>query len=126
MKKRIPTSPDAATPLPNAFDAFGLSSLGLPTGPDEISKEFAVPAKKGKAILRKETAHRGGKTVLIIHGFEPQLREDYLQDLLKRLKNTCGCGGALKDREIELQGLSIDRVREFLSKEGFQVAGIKA
>lgn len=126
MKKRIPTTPDATTALPNAFDAFGLSSIGLPEGPAQTPPSEASPKKKGKAILRKETAHRGGKTVVVIYGFEAHLSDDYLESLLKKLKNTCGCGGALKERELELQGLNVARIRETLTQEGFQVAGIKA
>jgi translation initiation factor 1 len=73
--------------------------------------------------LRRETAHRGGKCVTIVDGFDPDFDSETLHILAKRLRLACGCGGAVKGRAIELQGDQPTRVRELLVAEGFRVVG---
>jgi translation initiation factor 1 len=104
----------------------GLSIPGLPEGPAPApSPAAAAPAKKGRVILRRETAHRGGKAVLIVHDFAPQISTDDIAALAKRLRAVCGCGGTVRECEIELQGEQVAKVRALLESEGFQVAGVK-
>ena len=112
------------------FQAFsGLDLGGLPEGPQpdaaspSIEKE-EKPTKRGRVVLRKETAHRGGKCVIVVDGFDSSLDEAFLTGLLKRLRSGCGCGGTLKERSIELQGDHPGRIRELLVTEGFRVAGV--
>jgi len=81
-------------------------------------------AKLGRVVLRKETAHRGGKCVIVVDDFAPHLGSEFLEELSKKLRKSCGCGGALKDRRIELQGDHPEKVRALLQAEGFRVAGI--
>lgn len=131
-KERLPTSHDRS-PSGGFFAAFeGLSAEGLPPGEasaaeDEARKaQEAAPASgkaHGRAIIRKETAHRGGKTVLVVR-FEPTPDEAELARLAKRLRVACGCGGAVREGEIELQGRPLEKLRELLAAEGFRVAGI--
>lgn len=108
-----------------AFAALHLD--GLPVGPEvsvpESDPKLAPLVKPGRAVLRRETAHRGGKTVLVADGFGPQHSEVMIEELGKRLRNGCGCGGTVRGRVIELQGNQPARVRELLEAEGFQVAG---
>ena len=59
----------------------------------------------GIARVRRESKGRGGKTVTTISGL--CLTLDELKELTAALKKRCGCGGALKDGVIEIQG---DRV----------------
>ena len=101
---------------------FGqLSSDGLPPGPDLPVRQ----PKLGRVVLRRERAHRGGKTVIVIHDFAPQITGKRIEELATMLKKSCGCGGTLKGREIEIQGDQPGRIRAVLEAEGFQVAGVK-
>jgi len=126
-KSKIPTGTPPGSGL---FQAFaGLEIGGLPAGPQAEEPKATEPAssaapKRGRVVLRRETAHRGGKTVLVVDGFDPVLGEIFLEALAKRLRAACGCGGTLKARTIELQGDQPSRVRQFLADEGFRVAGI--
>ncbi|MDD5349738.1 MAG: translation initiation factor [Chthoniobacteraceae bacterium] len=125
-KSKISTS---AQPGGGLFQAFsGLEMGGLPSGPEAgepqpAAQPEAAPSKRGRVVLRRETAHRGGKTVLVIDGFDLALDADFLENLAKRLRSACGCGGCVKERTIELQGDQPARVREKLVAEGFRVAG---
>jgi translation initiation factor 1 len=47
----------------------------------------------------------------------------FLKDLCGELKRTCGCGGAVREDTVELQGDLRDRVREVFQKKGFAVKG---
>lgn len=82
------------------------------------------PLKPGRVVLRRETARRGGKTVIVVDDFAPQITLDLIEDLMKRLRKTCGCGAVTRGRTIEVQGDQPDRIRLFLEKEGFRVAGV--
>lgn len=105
----------------------GLQLEGLPAGPEVVLREGGSEPerslKPGRAVLRRETAHRGGKTVLVVDGFGPQHSEAMIEALGKRLRNGCGSGGTVRGRVIELQGNQPGKVRELLEAEGFQVAG---
>ena len=72
----------------------------------------AIPEGDGIARVRRETKGRGGKTVTTVTGV--LLNADDLKALAKRLKNRCGCGGAVKDGIIEIQGDKVDQVCELL------------
>lgn len=65
----------------------------------------------GKVRIRKESKGRKGKIATVITGIP--LKESELSDLCKKLKQKCGCGGTVKNGNIEIQG---DRV-EILLKE---------
>jgi len=89
-----------------------------------------APAKAktalGRVVLRRETAHRGGKMVIVIHDFAPFISTKSIEDLARKLRSACGCGGTTKERTIEIQGNQVDRIRSLLEQEGFRVAGVKA
>lgn len=124
--KRIALTP-SSTGLNPAFAALELD--GLPPGPEApVAGHPGQPAaavKAGRVVLRREKAHRGGKTVLVVDGFGEQHSADAIESLGKRLRSGCGCGGTVRGRSIELQGDQPARVRAFLEAEGFQVAGEK-
>jgi translation initiation factor 1 len=97
-----------------------LSAEGLPPGPDLPAKQ----PKLGRVVLRREKAHRGGKTVIVIHDFAPQITHAKIEALATQLKRACGCGGTVKGREIEIQGDQAGKIRALLESEGFRVAGV--
>lgn len=100
----------------NPFAA--LSSEGLRPGPD-------VVVKLGRVVLRREKAHRGGRTVIVVDDFAPQVSGAKIEELASRLKKACGCGGTVKERTIEVQGDQPSKIRALLEAEGFQVAGVR-
>jgi len=71
--------------------------------------------------LRIERQGRGGKTVTVADGFTRHLAD--LENLAKKLKQSCGTGGTVRWGLIELQGDCRDRIRPLLQKEGFEVKG---
>lgn len=76
-------------------------------------------AGDGVVRVRRETKGRGGKTVTSISGLV--LPADELKQLAKRMKARCGCGGALKDGVVEIQGDQVAVLCEWLSEQGFKV-----
>lgn len=113
----------------NPFGA--LSAAGLPSGEVAGASESAAEKEsadgtgrsRGRVVLRREKSQRGGKTVVVAGDFAAGIPEDDLADLARRARQECGCGGALKDREIVLQGDDAPRVRAFFERAGFRVAG---
>jgi len=68
--------------------------------------------------VSRETEGRGGKTVTLVRGVP--LARDALAELGRRLRTSCGAGGAIKDGVFELQGDHVERVIELLKLEGHQ------
>jgi len=79
----------------------------------------------GRVVLRKETAHRGGKTVIVVDDFATHLPPSVIESVAKKLRAACGCGGTVRGRAVEIQGDQPARIRAILEAEGFQVAGIR-
>jgi len=127
-KQKLDLTPTGAA-LHNPFAA--LQSTGLPAGtvqaqPAENAANPPVPkpSKFGRVVLRREKAHRGGKTVIVVCDFAPNIGGAYIESLAGRLKAACGCGGTAKERAIEIQGDQPGRIRALLETEGFRVAGV--
>jgi translation initiation factor 1 (eIF-1/SUI1) len=80
-----------------------------------------VPAPGEKLLLRRSTAHRGGKTVLVLEGFSATWTEAKLEALLHELKTTLGCGGKIEARTLELQGELVDRLIPLLEARDFTI-----
>ena len=79
-----------------------------------------------RLILRRETKHRGGKTVVIVSGFAllGGISDRVLDELLQALKQRLGCGGAVVERELLLQGDRPAQVAALLRERGFRVDGV--
>ena len=127
-KKRIDTSP-VSVPLTGLSDAFAEVALpvDLPAAPPASPVTGAPVAhwKMGRVVLRRERAHRGGKTVIVIDNFASHLPVSVIENVAKAVRAACGCGGTVKGRQVEIQGDQPAKVRAALEAEGFQVAGVK-
>jgi len=124
-KKRIQT--DGST-SPLAILGEALSEMDLPKESNQApgTEETTTPLwKLGRVVLRRETAHRGGKTVIVVDQFATHLPLSLIETVAKKIRVSCGCGGSIKGRTIELQGDQPARVRAVLEREGFKVAGIR-
>ena len=69
--------------------------------------------------VRKETAGRKGKVVTLVSNIQhnPQV----IEALAKKLKKHCGAGGTNYKKTIEVQGDHVEKVKQFLRKEGYDV-----
>ena len=103
-----------------------LPAAGLPPGPAEVPATPPAdrPRARGRVVLRKETAHRGGKTVIVVYDFPPPVSAAQIERLARELKKACGCGGTVRDRTIEIQGDQPAKIRALLEAQGFRVAGV--
>ena len=118
-KQRIAT--DAATEL--RTNPFAILDLGpLREGPS-VPPASTTPKKEPaeRLLLRRSTAHRGGKTVLVLGGFSPAWNATKLESLLHDLKTALGCGGKIEARTLELQGELADRLTPLLEARGFTI-----
>ncbi|MGO2258195.1 MAG: stress response translation initiation inhibitor YciH [Hafnia alvei] len=87
-----------------------------------IDEEKAVVVRpKGDGIVRiqRQTSGRKGKGVCLISGLD--LDDTALQILAAELKKKCGCGGAVKDGVIEIQGDKRDLLKQLLEAKGHKV-----
>lgn len=127
-KKRVVTNA-AQSPRAGLNAAFaGLDVPGLPAAPEPAPTAAEPPRavwKMGRVILRRETAQRGGRTVIVIHDFATHLPASVIGSIAKKVRAACGCGGTVKARTIEIQGDQPAKIRAVLEAEGFQVAGVR-
>lgn len=78
-----------------------------------------VPEGDGVVRLRLETKGRKGKGVTTISGIP--LPEPELKKLAKKLKQSCGTGGSVKDHVVEIQGDHRDKLQAQLQSLGYTV-----
>lgn len=108
----------------NPFAA--LSASGLPAGPASPSPATAsrpatpAPARnRGRVDIRRETGGRGGKTVTVVDGFVG-IGLPEKEQLAKKMRGACGCGGTVKDGAIEIQGDQRETIARILTEAGFR------
>ena len=130
-QKRVATDPQQQGLAGFGQALSGLDLGPLPAAPETPPAQAVPPAAKsdrpkklGRVVLRRETAHRGGRTVIVIHDFPPALTKPALEDLARDLRRAIGTGGTVCERTIEMQGDQPAKIRAFLEKLGFQVAGV--
>ncbi|EAM7072161.1 stress response translation initiation inhibitor YciH [Salmonella enterica] len=83
--------------------------------------ETALVRPKGDGIVRiqRQTSGRKGKGVCLITGI--QMDDVELIKLAAELKKKCGCGGAVKEGIIEIQGDKRDLIKSLLEAKGMKV-----
>ncbi|KTR99174.1 stress response translation initiation inhibitor YciH [Pantoea dispersa] len=77
------------------------------------------PKGDGVVRIQRQTSGRKGKGVCLITGID--LDDDALAKLAAELKKKCGCGGALKEGVIEIQGDKRDLLKTLLEAKGMKV-----
>ncbi len=63
--------------------------------------------------------------MIVVDDFASHLPVSVIEKIGKRLRQTCGCGGTVKARTVEIQMDQPARIRAVLEAEGFEVAGIR-
>jgi translation initiation factor 1 len=119
-KPKEPPAPPGRfhAPFAGLADRLGLPSA--PAVPDpSLSPASAAPPRRpapARAVVRLERKGRGGKAVTVVEklGLAPRDLEAWLRDL----KSALGCGGAVEQDAIVLQGDCRDRVRALLESRG--------
>jgi translation initiation factor 1 len=106
-----------------------LSGAGLPRAPKGGGElpagrsgagAAATPSRnRGRVDIRRETGSRGGKTVTVVAGFIG-IGLPEKEQLAKKMRAACGCGGTVKDGCIEIQGDQRERVAKILAEAGFR------
>ena len=106
-----------------ALNAGGLPSAKVAARPDRDmapAKPEAQPARnRGRVDILRETGNRGGKTVTVVTGFVG-IGQPEKEQLAKKMRAACGCGGTVKDGRIEIQGDQRESVARILSEAGFR------
>lgn len=113
----------------NPFEA--LNAAGLPAQAAPLPAK-ALPAdaasgsvraqpnrNRGRVEIRRLTAGRGGKTVTMVSGFVG-IGIAEKEQLAKQMRTACGCGGTVKEGQIEIQGDNRAKVAAILQEAGFR------
>jgi len=86
---------------------------------DKTTIVNSPPPQQQTIYLHRESKGRGGKAVTLIKGLV--LSEGDLSALTKKLKQTCGSGGTVKDGVIEIQGEHREKIADTLRTLGYKV-----
>ncbi|MCK7246709.1 stress response translation initiation inhibitor YciH [Enterobacter asburiae] len=86
---------------------------------DEPKAKVERPKGDGIVRIQRQTSGRKGKGVCLISGID--LDDAELTALAAELKKKCGCGGAVKDGIIEIQGDKRDLIKSLLEAKGMKV-----
>lgn len=133
-KKRISTSGGSGPLKQSPFS--GLDRLAFPEGVAEgsafasaggeessealdQSKGTQAGKSRGRVDIIRQTAHRGGKTVLVVTNFVGVGRLER-EALARKMRKVAGVGGTVKDGNIEIQGDRREQVAAVLKDAGFQ------
>jgi translation initiation factor 1 len=125
MGKRDEPKPQAPQqPFNNPFSALQAKREELPQGPaaHQPAPEKKAPQGPAKAVVRMERKGRGGKEVTVVEqlGLPPAQLERWC----KELKQSLGCGGALEEDSIVLQGDHRERVKALLLERGVRKVAV--
>ncbi|WP_243077835.1 stress response translation initiation inhibitor YciH [Pantoea sp. MQR6] len=86
---------------------------------DQPQQKVERPKGDGIVRIQRQTSGRKGKGVCLITGID--LDDAALIQLAAELKKKCGCGGALKEGVIEIQGDKRDLLKSLLEAKGMKV-----
>lgn len=86
---------------------------------DEPKPQSVRPKGDGIVRIQRQTSGRKGKGVCLIAGLE--MPDAEIEKLAAELKKKCGCGGAVKEGVIEIQGDKRDLLKTLLEAKGLKV-----
>ena len=89
---------------------------GNPVNQCTCRKQTSAPSGDGNVRVSRETKGRKGKGVTLIKGLDMDAVTLVLMS--KKLKVMCGSGGTVKEGVIEIQGDHIERILDYLKKQG--------
>ncbi|GAA5217876.1 translation initiation factor [Corallincola platygyrae] len=108
--------------LPEQETSSDDENLVYSTDRGRISNKKSTDANKvlgdGNVRVSRTSKGRGGKTVTLVTGLP--LNQTELTALLKKLKKQLGCGGAVKNDQLEFQGDRRDALLKHLSSAGYE------
>nr|WP_240473437.1 stress response translation initiation inhibitor YciH [Ferrimonas senticii] len=81
--------------------------------------QLAVPQGDGIVRIKMERKGRKGKGAMVITGLGMEPAK--LKLLAAELKKKMGCGGAVKEFDIEIQGDDRDKLKALLEQKGHKV-----
>lgn len=86
---------------------------------NQTTSNVIQPSTDGVIKLQRESKGRKGKGVTLIIGLGGELSD--IKSVAADLKKLCGCGGAVKDGIIEIQGDVRDKIKPWLEQRGHKV-----
>jgi len=107
-------------PFHNPFAGLRDKLGELPQGP--APREPDPPKGPARAVVRMERKGRSGKEVTVVEQLGLNLRE--LEAWLKDLKGALGCGGALEEDTLVLQGDQRKRLPALLTARGVRKVAV--
>ncbi|MEX2044201.1 MAG: translation initiation factor [Opitutus sp.] len=112
---------NAGLPVQPGNRAPAVGNAGAPGGGLVQSRqpEGKVSGNRGRVDVRRETGGRGGKTVTVIDGFTG-IGLPEKEQLARKMRAACGCGGTVKGGAIEIQGDQRGTVARILGEAGFR------
>ena len=125
-KQRDDGKPEAPKgPFNNPFAALQTKREELPPGADPAAPpepEDKAPKGPAKAVVRMERKGRGGKEVTVVE--QLGLPAAQLDRWCKDLKQSLGCGGAVEEDTLVLQGDHRERVKALLLTKGVRKVAV--
>jgi translation initiation factor 1 len=117
-RDKKPESAAPAAPFNNPFGALAGKREELPSGPTPVAPPAKAEERKGpaRAVVRLERKGRGGKEVTVVEHLELSAAER--EGWLKALKGALGCGGAVEEEALVLQGDHRERLPALLEARG--------
>jgi len=116
MSKNRKPPPPPPEPFHNPFGGLA-ERLALAPAPALPADERSAPKKApARAVVRLERKGRGGKEATVIEKLD--LPGEELALWLRELKQALGCGGAVEEGALALQGDLRERVKPLLEARG--------
>ncbi len=117
-KDKKPGPAAQAAPFHNPFAALAGKREELPSRPPPAADPEKAEEPKGpaRAVVRMERKGRGGKEVTVVE--QLGLPQAQLEAWLKALKGALGCGGAVEEETLVLQGDHRERLPALLASRG--------
>jgi translation initiation factor 1 len=86
---------------------------------DKTSQRGQPSTNRGRVDIIRQTTGRGGKTVTVVKNFVG-IGLPEKEKLAKAMQKRCGCGGTVKEGQIEIQGDKREEVARILREAGFR------